>query len=402
MFLSLKSEEFGATGPETAAPALVGGLPRPANDVRRPRLGGFVQSLIQMLIPPRTRSRHQPALLNGPEERVRAMLPPPPNPSGRRGGIDVFADEAALSMREIAASHAVYQQFCAFVEAVRRTSILHEAERHPEYAKRVSLFAVGALLHMEKLVDFRGHRGRALVHTCLELFVQNHGSMEEFSEALGRYLNDPRASHFVRSGARCYEFYSEARLGELKRVFGETFGVFEPLEKTLGGRVIVGILFTDIVDSVHLTSELGDALVQEMVEDHERQVALLLHRYGGRQVKHLGDGLMLAFARPSSLIGFASALVDAQANLRRQKKLPRYRIRVGGHFGEAIQRESDFFGSTVQKAARIADTAMPGEARFSTEVIDSLKCLDDRFQSVGSTYMRGFPEPVSLSVYQPS
>jgi len=326
-------------------------------------------------------------------------LPSRPEPVGLRGEMAVFADEADSSTRDLAANHVTYQQFRAFFEVVRRTSLLREARRRPDYARRVSLFAIGALLNMEQQIDVRSERGRALVHLCLELFVQTHGSIEQFTAALADYVAEPDASRFIRAGARCYDCYCQADIAGLTTTFGETFGIFEPFDKTLGGRVMVGILFTDIVNSTELTAALGDDLAQQVVDHHERQVSMLLLRHGGRRVKHLGDGFMLSFSRAERMVAFATALMDTHRVVRARMNLPRYDIRIGGHYGEAIARGGDFFGATVQLAARIADTAAPGEARFRTDLVGRACRLFDDYGFVGAYQLRGFDRTMCLSGY---
>jgi class 3 adenylate cyclase len=67
-------------------------------------------------------------------------------------------------------------------------------------------------------------------------------------------------------------------------------------------------------------------------------------------------------------------------------------IRVGAAAGEPIERNGDFFGSTVQLAARLCMQASPGETLVSSSVLEL--CGDRQFTDVGEISLKGFPQPV--------
>ena len=62
---------------------------------------------------------------------------------------------------------------------------------------------------------------------------------------------------------------------------------------------------------------------------------------------------------------FRSAAQAIQAQVSAARAEPPIDIRIGIHTGEVIRAMDDFFGTVVNKAARIADTALPGEVRVS-------------------------------------
>src|SRR5688500_15178979 len=96
---------------------------------------------------------------------------------------------------------------------------------------------------------------------------------------------------------------------------GRIIEVDEQLAESLMGRSVVAstgcvvqgqkpdhgsrtIMFTDIVGLTELTQKLGDQAAMAMVEAHDRIVRAALRTSGGREVKHLGDGIMAVFLSP--------------------------------------------------------------------------------------------------------
>ncbi len=151
------------------------------------------------------------------------------------------------------------------------------------------------------------------------------------------------------------------------------------------------ILFTDIVGSTELTQRLGDRAAMEIVDVHDRLVRAALAQTGGREVKHLGDGLMGVFVSAADAVRCA---VEAHAALRAAAdgNVEPVRIRVGAAAGQPIERNGDFFGSTVQLAARLCMQAEPGQTLVSSTVAEL--CTERRFTDLGELTLKGFPQPV--------
>ena len=151
------------------------------------------------------------------------------------------------------------------------------------------------------------------------------------------------------------------------------------------------ILFTDIVGSTELTQRLGDRGAMAIVDLHDRLVRDALARRRGREVKHLGDGLMGVFVAAGDAVRCAS---DVHAALRAaaEKGVEPVRIRVGAATGEPLERNGDFFGSTVQMASRLCMLAEPGQTLVSASVVDA--CEGHRFRDAGERALKGFPQPV--------
>ncbi|MBK5102544.1 MAG: adenylate/guanylate cyclase domain-containing protein, partial [Desulfobacteraceae bacterium] len=94
------------------------------------------------------------------------------------------------------------------------------------------------------------------------------------------------------------------------------------------------IVFSDIVSSTELVTELGDSAARDIFLKHDKIVRDQLKKYGGRELQNLGDGFMLSFESASAAINCAC---DIQRGISR--KLPRIKVRMGINTGEVVRRE---------------------------------------------------------------
>ncbi len=67
-------------------------------------------------------------------------------------------------------------------------------------------------------------------------------------------------------------------------------------------RVLVTVLFTDIVDSTRRAAELGDVRWRELLERHNALVRSYLDEYRGREIDRAGDGFLATFDGPARAI----------------------------------------------------------------------------------------------------
>lgn len=69
---------------------------------------------------------------------------------------------------------------------------------------------------------------------------------------------------------------------------------------------------------------------------------------------------------------------------------------VGLHAGPVLFQEADYFGRTVNTAARIADYARPGEVVVSQEVVDAAEDAPVAFTEIGPVELKGISGPLRL------
>jgi adenylate cyclase len=139
------------------------------------------------------------------------------------------------------------------------------------------------------------------------------------------------------------------------------------LSETLAGDGTVTIVFTDIVDSTVLNARLGDHAWREVLRRHNAIIEGATSAYGGKVVQTIGDGSMLAF--PSARRAVACAQ-EIQLGIAREfaNASPPIRVRIGAHTGEAVHEGDDFFGTSLNYAARVASHALGGEVLVSNLV----------------------------------
>jgi adenylate cyclase len=71
---------------------------------------------------------------------------------------------------------------------------------------------------------------------------------------------------------------------------------------------------------------------------------------------------------------------------------------VGIHAGPVVFQEGDYFGRTVNLAARIAEYARPGEVLVSQEVVDAVDGAPVAFSEIGPVELKGVPETLRLYI----
>jgi len=122
-------------------------------------------------------------------------------------------------------------------------------------------------------------------------------------------------------------------------------------------------LFTDIEGSSRLWEDLPDAM-KEDVGLHDRLVRERIAQHGGQLVKSTGDGVHATFEDATRAV--AAALDAQRAFLAAQWRVPGgIHVRMGIHTGEAEARDGDWFGSAVNRAARVMSLAHGGQTLVS-------------------------------------
>ena len=143
------------------------------------------------------------------------------------------------------------------------------------------------------------------------------------------------------------------------------------------------VCFLDVTGYTKLTEERGD----EAAADLAGRLATLVRRcsqeHGGQPVKWLGDGVMFYFPDPGPGVRAALDMVEGVAT----ESLPP--ARVGIHAGSVVFQEGDYFGRTVNIAARIAEYARPGEVLVSREVVDAAEGTPVTFTEIGPVELKG-------------
>lgn len=152
------------------------------------------------------------------------------------------------------------------------------------------------------------------------------------------------------------------------------------------------VLFTDIVGSTELIEKFGEDGAHERRQRHFMQLREAVAEHGGREVKSLGDGLMVIFSEPGPAAKCAAAMQRAVASSE-----DRLGLRVGLHAGELLREDNDFFGTTVIVARRLCDSASSGGILATNEFIAAAELDEKSVETLGPITLKGFADPVQAS-----
>ena len=149
-------------------------------------------------------------------------------------------------------------------------------------------------------------------------------------------------------------------------------------------RVLATVLFTDIVGSTRLAAELGDTRWQGLLAEHNRVVRRQLDRFGGTEIKVVGDGFLATFDGPARAVRCALAIRDDVKQLGLE-------IRAGLHIGEIEVLADDIAGIAVHIGARVSALGGASEVLVSSTIKDLVVGSGLAFEDRGTHELKGVP-----------
>lgn len=237
--------------------------------------------------------------------------------------------------------------------------------------------AAAALTSMAGDVDVRGVLPTLRVPTLLI-----HRTADRRSDIGGaRWMADQIP------GARLVELPGDDHL-----LWADPDPVFDLVEEFVTGvpaatvpeRVLLTVVFTDIVGATAQAAAVGDQQWRRTLDRHDELIDRLLTRYRGERIKATGDGVLAVFDGPARAVRWAQATTGAMGELG-------LRVRAGVHTGEVERRGDDIGGLAVHIAARVADLAGPEEVLVSRTVTDLVAGAGIAFSIRGAHKLRGVP-----------
>jgi adenylate cyclase len=232
------------------------------------------------------------------------------------------------------------------------------------------------------------YRVRAAGHAGAQLFrVDQQGS--EQIELVCDSAGWPNAEPLVRSDARLQlrnaterealiiierVAWSDQALTAAEVIALQEFRDLFAAEALRPGEAInvgsMAILFTDLRDSTRMYRLIGDAPAFGRVMDHFEILRQAMHEEEGALVKTIGDAVMAVFRRPAGAIRTVLRARELLATLPDGVRPPN--LKAGIHFGPCIavtlNDRLDYFGSTVNIAARLGGLSAGGEIIISDAV----------------------------------
>ena len=149
-------------------------------------------------------------------------------------------------------------------------------------------------------------------------------------------------------------------------------------------RVLLTVLFTDIVGSTSVVAAMGDRRWRELLQRHDDDIRNELRRYDGTEVKTTGDGFLAAFHDPTKAIQCARTLQSHMAGIGLS-------IRTALHTGECEKRGKDLSGIAVHLASRLLDHAQAGDVIVSRTVKELVVGSGFSFEERGEATLRDVP-----------
>ena len=142
-------------------------------------------------------------------------------------------------------------------------------------------------------------------------------------------------------------------------------------------------LFTDIEGSTRRWEADADAMRAALLA-HDEVLRTAIEAHGGFLFSHTGDGVVAAFASPKSA-------VDAAVAAQRALELP---VRMGIATGEAELRDGDYFGTVLNRAARVMAAGHGGQILVADSTAGLLSGVD--LVDLGPRRLRDVPMPVGV------
>lgn len=137
------------------------------------------------------------------------------------------------------------------------------------------------------------------------------------------------------------------------------------------------VLFADVAGSTRLYEKLGDKEALYAVERCLNRITRVTEACKGRVVKTIGDGIMAVFETAEGGIDAACQMQHRVTGLPPASGI-KLSIRVGLHCGPVLEENDDFFGDTVNVAARVAQLANGGQVMTSGETLRAVPALSRR------------------------
>lgn len=155
-------------------------------------------------------------------------------------------------------------------------------------------------------------------------------------------------------------------------------------------RELEAVVFADLSGFTRLTEEAGDEVAADVSLTLARLASEIAARHHGSVVKLLGDGVYIHFGDPADAVRASLDIVDAVAS----HDLPP--AHVGVNAGPMLYDEGDYFGRTVNIAARIGSEAGAGQVYVGEALADAVAEEGFRLREAGEFELKGIARPVRI------
>ena len=150
-------------------------------------------------------------------------------------------------------------------------------------------------------------------------------------------------------------------------------------------------LFADLVGFTSFTEHVGDEAAADVAVAFLERAERLANAYDCEVVKNLGDAVMVHGRDATRVVALALRL---RREFARERLCPP--LRMGVHSGSAVQRGGDWYGATVNVAARVADAAGANEILLSLTTREQISRAGVRIADRGARSFKNVAAPLAL------
>ena len=150
-------------------------------------------------------------------------------------------------------------------------------------------------------------------------------------------------------------------------------------------------LFADLVGYTSFTERVGDDAAADVAVAFQARAERMAAAYGCEVIKKLGDAVMIHGEDAARVVALALRL---RRELASELLFPP--LRMGVHTGPAVQRDGDWYGATVNIAARIADDAGAGEVLLSLKTRERIARAGVRTADRGARSFKNVTAPLTV------
>ena len=155
---------------------------------------------------------------------------------------------------------------------------------------------------------------------------------------------------------------------------------------------IVAFLFSDVEGSTGLWERHPEAMA-DALGLHDEVIRGQVERHRGHVFSTAGDSFAVAFHTASEAVAAAIA-IHSQLEAANSSREVQIRVRIGIHVGEAVERGGDYFGPTLNRAARISDAGHGGQLLVSDAVVAAVP--EVQVLRIGEYRLKGVSEPIVI------
>jgi Flp pilus assembly protein TadD/TolB-like protein len=156
-----------------------------------------------------------------------------------------------------------------------------------------------------------------------------------------------------------------------------------------GTRKSVTIVFADIAGYSAIMQE-DEAQGIDMLRRFREELEEAVPKFGGEIIQYFGDGCLMSFDEAT---GAVRCTIELQGAFHGNLSIP---VRIGLHHGEALFRDNNAFGDTVNVASRVESIGVPGAVLVSDRLKEQLSQSEFEWKSLGAFEFKNIKKPVEV------